>query len=71
MNENLKAFLSYVSGQKSENPFVRKVDAAVCRARKNEEWRREFMTLLMRDQENIEKGRAEGRAEGIMDILSL
>ena len=57
VNENLKAFLSYVSGQKSENPFVRKVDAAVCRARKNEEWRREFMTLLMRDQENIEKGR--------------
>ena len=69
MNENLKAFLSYVSGQKRENPFVRKVDAAVCRARKNEEWRREFMTLLMRDQENIEKGRAEGRAEGIMDTL--
>ena len=27
------------------------------------------MTLLMRDQENIEKGRAEGRVEGIMDTL--
>lgn len=29
------------------------------------------MTLLMRDQENIEKGRAEGRAEGRADINKL
>ena len=27
------------------------------------------MTLLMRDQENIEKGRVEGRAEGRMKEL--
>ena len=33
-------------------------------AKKNREWRREYMTLLMRDQENIEKGRKEGRREG-------
>ena len=54
----------YVAGRKSNNPFVMKVDEAVEKARKSEEWRREYMTLLMRDQENIEKGRAEGRVEG-------
>ncbi len=25
-------------------------------AKKNREWRHEYMTLLMRDQENVEKG---------------
>lgn len=28
-------------------------------ARNHDEWRLEYMTLMMRDQENIEKGRAE------------
>lgn len=28
------------------------------------------MTLLMRDQENIEKGREEGKAEGIFGMIS-
>ena len=69
MNEDLKAFLMYVAGRKSNNPFVMKVDEAVEKARKSEEWRREYMTLLMRDQENIEKGRAEGRTEGWMAAL--
>lgn len=34
-------------------------------AKKNREWRREYTTLLMRDQENIEKGRIEGLEQGI------
>ena len=69
VNEDLKAFLSYVAGQQSENSFVRKVDAAVRRARDNEEWRREFMTLLMRDQENIEKGRTEGKMDTLRSLV--
>ena len=28
------------------------------------------MTLLMRDQENMEKGREEGREEGILGMIS-
>lgn len=28
------------------------------------------MTLLMRDQENVEKGREEGREEGILCMIS-
>ena len=70
VNEDLRAFLSYVAGRKSDNAFVRKLDNAVKKARKNQEWRREFMTLLMRDQENIEKGRAEGLAEGRTEGLA-
>lgn len=62
----LKAFLDYVAGKKPADPFVDELEEAVKNARKNREWRHEYMTLLMRDQENIEIGREEGKAEGII-----
>ena len=68
VSPQLKAFLQYVAGNLSEDPFVKKLDNAVIKAKNNEEWRREYMTLLMRDRENLEKGgSAEGRAEGRTD----
>jgi len=67
ISRELKAFLDYVAGIKSEDSFVKKLDAAVKAAKKNREWRHEYMTLLMRDQENIEKGRLEGRALEIIE----
>ena len=57
---DLKAFLDYVGGRESDSPLVRKLEAEVSRAKKNREWRREYMTLLMRDQENVEKGIEQG-----------
>jgi predicted transposase YdaD len=39
------------------------LDDEVHKAIENKEWRREYMTLYMRDLENIEKGREEGREE--------
>ena len=60
-------FFSNVTSNLSEDPFVKKPDNTVIKAKNNEEWRREYMTLLMRDRENLEKGRAEGRAEGRTD----
>ena len=56
VSPELKAFLDYVAGRKSDDLFVKKLDQAVEQAKTNREWRREYMTLLMRDQENIEKG---------------
>ena len=52
----LRAFLDYVAGRKSEDSYVEKLEEAVQEAKKNREWRHEYMTLLMRDQENVEKG---------------
>ncbi len=63
-SQELRAFLDYVAGKESEDAFVKKLEEAVKQAKKNREWRHEYMTLLMRDQENIEKGREEGREEG-------
>jgi len=60
VSKELKAFLDYVAGKKPEDSFVEKLEEAVKEAKKNREWRHEYMTLLMRDQENIEKGREQG-----------
>lgn len=61
----LKAFLDYVAGKNTDDVFVRKLQEAVKEAKKNREWRYEYMTLLMRDQENIEKGIQQGIQKGI------
>lgn len=65
VSAKLKAFLEYVAGKKSDDPFVKKLDEAVQEAKRNREWRHEYMTLLMRDQENLEKGRRQGIEQGI------
>ena len=67
ISKELKAFLDYVAGRKSEDIFVRKLEDAVKKAKENREWRREYMTLLMRDRENIEKGIEQGK---IYDSIS-
>ena len=60
VSEKLKAFLDYVAGKIPEDSYVKKLEEAIKEAKKNRKWRHEYMTLLMRDQENIEKGREEG-----------
>ena len=65
----LKAFLDYVVGIVSDDEYIQKLDRAVKKARMNKDWRREYMTLMMRDLENKELGREEGRVEGQQDAL--
>jgi len=60
VSEELKAFLDYVAGKKPKDSYIEKLEEAVKEAKKNREWRHEYMTLLMRDQENVEKGREYG-----------
>ena len=52
--------LAYVDGKLCEDPFVQELEEAVSEVRRNREWRHEYMTLMLRDQDNIEKGREEG-----------
>ena len=60
----LKDFLDYVAGKASDDEDIRKLDEAVHKARRNKEWRREYMTLFMRDLENRELGIEEGIEQG-------
>ncbi|MCI8550654.1 MAG: Rpn family recombination-promoting nuclease/putative transposase [Lachnospiraceae bacterium] len=69
VSSELKAFLDYVAGKDSADSYVKELEEAVKEAKRNREWRHEYMTLLMRDQENMEKGREEGREQMIVNAL--
>ena len=71
VSRELKAFLDYVAGVESDDIFVKRVAEAVREAKKNREWRHEYMTLLMRHQENIEKGKSVGEEMMLMLIQKL
>ena len=64
VSKELKAFLDYVAGKKPEDSYVEKLEEAVKGAKKNREWRHEYMTLLMRDQENQKIGEKRGEKRG-------
>ncbi len=57
-----------VGGVKSEDEFVQRLDKAVREAKQNREWRHEYMTLLMRDKMNINKGKVYGMISAYRDL---
>ena len=65
----LKAFLDYVVGIVSDDEYIQKLDRAVKKARMNKDWRREYMTLMMRDLENKEIGREEGQQDALVTAI--
>ncbi len=64
VSKELKAFLDYVAGKETEDSYVEELEEAVKKAKRNREWRHEYMTLLMRDQENQEIGEKRGEKRG-------
>lgn len=65
VSKELKAFLDYVGGNVTDDAFVQELEEAVRKAKRNREWRHEYMTLLMRDQINVEKGIEQGFKQGM------
>ncbi len=64
--------MDYISGTVTDDEYVQKLDKAVKIAKANKEWRREYMTLKMRDLENQEIGREEGQQEAkVIDIRNI
>lgn len=60
----LHAFLKYVDGTLSDDPYVKKLELAVRKARMNRKWRNEYMTIKMKEQLTRHLAREEGREEG-------
>ena len=69
VNKRLKEFLDYVENGKPTGTFTNKLDKAVKKAKQNREWRHEYMTLLMRDIENIEKGMEKGMEKALVSMV--
>lgn len=69
VSKQLKAFLDYVAGKRPDDAYIEKLENAVSEAKRNREWRHEYMTLHMRDQLNIEKGIEQGTMQMIINAL--
>ncbi len=59
VSDDMKDFLDWLIGKQGKSELVKALDNAVQKARDHEEWRLEYMTLLMRDQEMIRRGRLQ------------
>lgn len=74
LTEDMKSFIAYLNGEKTDNPLVQQIESEVEKVRLHEEWRLEYMTLQQRElqkyDEGREEGRAEGRAEGKLETLT-
>ena len=69
--EHLKELYDYIRTGRAESALTRKIEEAVGRARRNEEWRTQYMKELLHDDDVREEGRAEGRAEERSLLLTL
>ncbi len=71
VSDDLKAFLDYVAGKNPKDAYVERLEEAVKEAKKNREWRHEYMTLLMRDQENVKIGEKRGEEKMLLLVERL
>ena len=71
MPENLRELYDYIRSGKVGGDLSLRIDEAVRRARKNEEWRSEYMKELLHDDDVREEGRAEGEARGTNRFVML
>lgn len=66
---DIRAFLKYINGESSENELVKEIEKKVEQVKLNKQWRGEYMTLLMLEQqryrEGLEQGREQGREQGL------
>ena len=70
LSDELIGFLEYVEhsddkiAEKAKGTLVKNIHRRVIEVKSNPNVELEFMTLLERDREKLEEGRAEGREEG-------
>ena len=66
LSEDLQAFLKYLNGEILQgNAFISTLENEVEAARNREEWRVEYMSLMVEFRERYKEGKADGFAEGI------
>lgn len=69
VSDNLMDFFNLLLTGKGKTKLSKEIESEVEKARLHEEWRLEYMTLFMRDEEKREEGRMEGREEGRIDSI--
>ena len=56
ISDDLKETLRYMDGHMPATEYTKELDSAVEAVKTSEEWRREYMTLFLRDRENVRLG---------------
>ncbi len=59
ISEDLKDTLDFMAGRKPKGNYAKGLENAVDEVKESEKWRREYMTLFMRDKENQRLGKLE------------
>ena len=67
MSDEMRQFIRFLANGTGQSQLVSRLREEVDKARTQEEWRVEYMTLFLRDQQMRDEGRAEGRAEGLAE----
>ena len=66
-NPELKAFLEYINGKKSENEFVSELEQRIAEIKDNDQRRHDYMIMTAFEADAKRMGRLEGRSEGFSD----
>lgn len=67
VSDDMIDFLEWLIGKEGKSQLVTELDYAVRKAIEHEEWKVEYLSLLMRDNEMRNAGRAEGIQEGLQE----
>jgi len=65
VSPEMKAFLDYIEGIESDDPFVQELIMEVERIKQNEEWRKTYMTQWFREQDKYFEGQDAGIEIGL------
>ena len=69
VTQEMKDFLDYLQGKGAKSNLARCIEDEVNKARVHEEWKVEYMSLFLRDQEKFEEGEEKGREEKMRTIV--
>ncbi len=69
VSPEMKDFLDWLSGKQGKSRLVCELEEAVQRVRDHKEWRTEYMTLFMRDQEMMRKGMQQGTMSTLFSLV--
>lgn len=69
VSDDLKDFLKSVNGEYTNSDFSVKIKGEVDKVKRSEEWRREYMTLYLHEQEIKAKARKEGKLETLVSLV--
>ena len=68
-SEEEKSFFKFLSGEKADSSFTKKIETRLLKAKKNMQWRHQYMTWQQTIDEEKEIAREEGLAEGLAEGL--